>query len=183
MNKLALYFFDEEIFIDFPKTLQDLKRIISIYFFLKEESVNNINLCYNDKDSTLLSIESQKDYNLFLKKNIVNLYLVSDNEIYEEYLEEKENNTEKKDIKKLNELLEKDEEYSELIKSKFKKEEDEILEINKLIEELRKRKIELVKYINKNKDIYQKEQIKIREEIADLQIKIGVTSKYNKLKK
>ena len=183
MNKLALYFFDEEIFIDFPKTLQDLKRIISIYFFLKEESVNNIKLCYNDKDSTLLSIESQKDYNLFLKKNIVNLYLVSDNEIYEEYLEEKENNTEKKDIKKLNELLEKDEEYSELIKSKFKKEEDEILEINKLIEELRKRKIELVKYINKNKDIYQKEQIKIREEIADLQIKIGVTSKYNKLKK
>ena len=178
-----LYFFDEEVFIDFPKTLQDLKRIISIYFFLKEESVNNINLCYNDKDSTLLSIESQKDYNLFLKKNIVNLYLVSDNEIYEEYLEEKENNTEKKDIKKLNELLEKDEEYSELIKSKFKKEEDEILEINKLIEELRKRKIELVKYINKNKDIYQKEQIKIREEIADLQIKIGVTSKYNKLKK
>ena len=98
-------------------------------------------------------------------------------------MEEKENNTEKKDIKKLNELLVKDEEYSKIYKSKFKKEEDEILEINKLIEELRKRKIELVKYINKNKEIYEKEHEKIREELTDLQIKIGITPKYEKSKK
>ena len=173
MNKLALYIFDEEIFIDYPETLDKLKKIISIHFFLSQKTINNINLCYNDKDSTLISIDNECDFISFLNKNIANLYLVSDNDGYEEYLEEKENNTEKKDIKKLNELIKKEEEYSNLIKSKFKKEENEILEINKLIEDLRKRKIELVKYINKNKGILEEEHNKIREEINELQHKIN----------
>ena len=183
MNKLALYFFDEEAFIDYPNSLNNLKKLISIYFFLNKETINNINICYNNNDSTLLSIENEEDYKSFKNKNITNLYIIADNEVYEEFLEEKENNTEKKDIKKLNELLVKDEEYSKIYKSKFKKEEDEILEINKLIEELRKRKIELVKYINKHKEIYEKEHEKIREELTDLQIKIGITPKYEKSKK
>ena len=173
MNKLALYFFDEEIFIDYPETLDKLKKIISIHFFLSQKTINNINLCYNDKDSTLISIDNECDFISFLNKKIANLYLVSDNDAYEEYLEQKENNTAKKDIKKLNELLKKDDEYSKLINSKFKKEENEILEINKLIEDLRKRKIELVKYIHKNKGILEVEHNKIREEINELQHKIN----------
>ena len=173
MNKLALYFFDEESFIDYPETLDKLKKLISIHFFISQKTINNINICYNDKDSTLMSIDNECDFISFLNKKITNLYLVSDNDAYEEYLEKKENNAEKKDIKKLNELLKKDEEYSKLIKSKFKKEENEILEINKLIEELRKRKIELVKYINKNKGILEEEHNKIREEINELQHKIN----------
>lgn len=173
MNKLALYFFDEESFIDYPETLDKLKKLISIHFFISQKTINNINICYNDKDSTLMSIDNECDFISFLNKKITNLYLVSDNDAYEEYLEQKENNAEKKDIKKLNELLKKEEECSKLIKSKFKKEENEILEINKLIEELRKRKIELVKYINKNKGILEEEHNKIREEINELQHKIN----------
>lgn len=173
MNKLALYFFDEENFIDYPESLYKLKKLISSHFFISQKTINNINICYNDKDSTLISIDNECDFISFLNKKITNLYLVSDNDAYEEYLEQKENNTEKKDIKKLNELLKKEEEYSELIKSKFKKEEDEILEINKLFEELRKRKIELVKYIKKNKGILEEELNKIREEINELQHKIN----------
>ena len=185
MNKLGLYFFDEEAFIDFPENLQSLKKLISIYFMLSEKSINEINLCYNNSDSSILSIQNEEDFNCFLKKNISNLYLDvgENNEIYEEYLEGKEGNTEKKDIKRLNELLSKDEEYITNYKNKFKKEEDEIIEINKLIEELRQRKIQLVKYINKNKETYEKEHKQIKDELTELQIKLGIAPKYEKSKK
>ena len=185
MNKLGLYFFDEETFIDFPENLQSLKKLISIYFMLSEKSINEINLCYNNSDSSILSIQNEEDFNSFLKKNISNLYLDvgENNEIYEEYLEGKEGNTEKKDIKRLNELLSKDEEYTTNYKNKFKKEEDEIIEINKLIEELRQRKIQLVKYINKNKEAYEKEHKQIKDELTELQIKLGITPKYERTKK
>ena len=185
MNKLGLYFFDEEAFIDFPKNLQNLKKLISIYFMLSEKSIDEINLCYNNSDSSVLSIKNEEDFNSFLKKNISNLYLdVGQNtDIYEEYLEGKEGNSEKKDIKRMNELLSKDEEYTKNYKNKFKKEEEEIIEINKLIEELRQRKIEIVKYINKNKEIYEKEHKQIKDELTELQIKLGIPPKYEKSNK
>ena len=181
MNKLVLYFFDEEILIEFPKNLQTLKKLISIYFLLSEKSANDINLCYNNSDSSVIYIDNEEKYKSFLKKNITNLYLDpgTNSGIYEEYLEGKENDSKKKDLKRMNELLSKDEEYQ----SKFKKEEEEILEINKLIDELRQRKIQLVKYINENKGNYEKEQQKIREELTDLQIKMGISPKYKKTKK
>ena len=184
MDKLTLYFIDEEISIDFPKDLKSLRKLISIYFLLSEKSANDIRLLYNNIDSTVLSIENEDDFKTFIKKNINNLYLELGGNmgIYEEYLEEKENNEEKKNLKRINELLAKDVEYSKLIDTKFKKEEDEIQEINKLLEELRTRKIELVKYIKKNKDIYEKEHKKIRDELCDLQIKMGLPCKYEKSK-
>ena len=185
MNKLCLYFFDEEALIDFPKNLQTLKKLISIYFMLSEESISEINLCYNNSDSSVINIKNEEDFNSFLKKNISNLYLdVGQNsDIYEEYLEGKEGNSDKKYIKRLNELLSKDEEYTKNAKTKFKKEEDEIIEINKLIEELRLRKIELVKYINKNKEAYEIEHKQVRDELTQLQIKLGIQPKYEQTKK
>lgn len=184
MNKLTLYFFDEEAIIDFPKDLQGLKKSILIYFLLSEKSINDIHLCYNNTDSSVLSIENEKDFKTFLQKNINNLYLdVGDhNELYEEYLEAKENNGEKKEIKRINELLKKDEEYTKLLDTKFKKEEEEIKEINQLMEELRMRKIELVKYIKKAKEGFEKEHQKIKDELTDLQTKMGMPSKYRKSK-
>ena len=185
MNKLTLYFIDEEEFIDFPKDLKSLRKLISIYFLLSEKSANDIRLLYNNTDSNVLSIENEEDFKSFLKKNINNLYLDlgGNMDIYEEYLEAKQSNAEKKNLKRINELLLKDEEYSKLSETKFKKEEDEIQEINKLLEELRARKIELIKYIKKNKDIYEKEHKKIRDELSELQIKMGLPCKYEKSQK
>ena len=182
MNKLSLYFFDQEATVDFPKNLQNLKKIIKIFFYLTEESLNKINLCYNNNDSKILSIENETDFNSFAKKNINNLYLDcrENNDIYEEYLNYNENNSEKKDLKRINELIIKDKEIENLLKTKFKKEEEEILDINKLIEQLRNRKIELSNYIKNNKSVYEKEQKKIRDELTILQKKMGLPSKYEK---
>ena len=182
MSKLSLYFMDEEALIDFPKDFQSLKKQISLYFKIAENIINSIKLCYNNSDSSILSIKNEQDFAVFLKKNIANLYLdISQNDdIYEQYLMEKEQNGDKSDLKKLNELILKDEEYEKLSQTKFKKEEEELKEINKLMEELTSRKIELIKYIKKNKDSFEKEHKKIKEEIVELQIKIGLPSNYEK---
>ena len=113
MSKLLLYFMDEEILIDFPKDLQCLKKQISLYFKITENNINSINLCYNNSDSSILSIKNEQDFAIFLKKNISNLYLdISQNyDIYEQYLLSKDQNEDKNDLKKLNELISKDEEY------------------------------------------------------------------------
>ena len=178
MSKLLLYFMDEEILIDFPKDLQCLKKQISLYFKITENNINSINLCYNNSDSSILSIKNEQDFVIFLKKNISNLYLdISQNyDIYEQYLLSKEQNGDKSDLKKLNELISKDEEYKKLSQTKFKKEEEELKEINRLMEELTSRKIELIKYI-KN---FEKEHKKIKDEIVELQIKLGLPTKYEK---
>ena len=178
MSKLSLYFMDEETFIDFPKDLQSLKKQISLYFKITENIINSINLCYNNSDSSILSIKNEQDFVIFLKKNISNLYLdISQNyDIYEQYLLSKEQNGDKSDLKKLNELISKDEEYKKLSQTKFKKEEEELKEINRLMEELTSRKIELIKYI-KN---FEKEHKKIKDEIVELQIKLGLPTKYEK---
>ena len=81
-------------------------------------------------------------------------------------------------LQKLNELISKDEEYEKLSQTKFIKEEEELKEINKLMKELTLRKIELVKYIKKNKESFEKEHKKIKDEIVELQIKIGIPTKY-----
>jgi len=98
---------DEEILIDFPKDLQCLKKQISLYFKITENIINSINLCYNNSDSSILSIKTEQDFAIFLKKNISNLYLdISQNyDIYEQYLLSKDQNGDKSDLKKLNELI------------------------------------------------------------------------------
>ena len=179
MNKLSLYFLDEELYIDFPKNFKNLKEQISLYFKLTDAIINCINLCYNNSDSKILSIKNEEDFTSFIKKNISNLYLdIGPNyDIYEEYLKEK-GNGDTNDLKRLNELILKDEEYTKISPTKFKKEEDEIKEINKLMEELRSRKAVLENNIKKNKESFEKEHKKIKEEIVELQIKMGLPTKY-----
>ena len=180
MSKLSLYFMDEEALIDFPKNFQSLKKQISLFFKITENNINSLNICYNNSDSSILSIKNEQDFDIFLKKNITNLYLdISQNfDTYEQYLIAKEKNGDKNDLQKLNELILKDEEYEKLSQTKFKKEEEELKEINRLMEELTSRKIELIKYIKKNKEIFEKEHRAIRDEIVELQIKIGIPTKY-----
>ncbi len=61
MDKLALYFFAEEQYIDFPNSLKSLQDLISKLFLLTKNNINKINICYNNIDSTLLSIKNEKD--------------------------------------------------------------------------------------------------------------------------
>ena len=176
MDKLILYFFTEEAYIDFPKSLQSLYELISFHFFLTKSNIKKLNICYNNIDSALLSIKNENDYKSFLKKNINNIFLDAgqNNEIYDEYLSRKEKKEENEDIKRLNDLMKKDEEFNKLYETKFKKEESEIEDINKLIESLNSRKIEIIKHIKKNKQILENEHLKIKKELSELKQKLNI---------
>ena len=176
MDRIILYFFSEEANINIPKTFQSLQEIISSNFFIDENNIKKINICYNNIDSKLLSINNENDYKSFLKKGIKNIYLDAgqNNEIYEEYLSQKEKKDESEDIKRLNILMKKDEEYNKLYETKFKKEEKELQEINELIENLNSIKAEIIKHINKNKKVLEKEHQKIKNEMSELKQKLGI---------
>ena len=176
MDKLNLYFFSEEAFIDSPKTFQSLMQLISSTFFINENDFKKINICYNNIDSKLLSINDENDYKSFLKKNINNIYLDAGQnyEIYEEYLSQKEKINENEDIKRLNLLIKKDEEYKKLYETKFIKEQNELNEINQLIESLNLAKADIIRSINKNKKILENEHQKIKSELSELKLKLGM---------
>ena len=176
MDKLNLYFFSEEAFIDSPKTFQSLMQIISSTFFINENDFKKINICYNNIDSKLLSINDENDYKSFLKKNINNIYLDAGQnyEIYEEYLSQKEKINENEDIKRLNLLIKKDEEYKKLYETKFIKEQNELNEINQLIESLNLAKADIIRSINKNKKLLENEHQKIKSELSELKLKLGM---------
>ena len=176
MEKINLYFFSEEAFIDSPKTFQSLMQLISSTFFINENDFKKINICYNNIDSKLLSINDENDYKSFLKKNINNIYLDAGQnyEIYEEYLSQKEKINENEDIKRLNLLIKKDEEYKKLYETKFIKEQNELNEINQLIESLNLAKADIIRSINKNKKLLENEHQKIKSELSELKLKLGM---------
>ena len=176
MDRLILYFFSEEANIVIPKTFQSLQEIISSNFFINENNLKKINICYNNIDSKLLSINDENDYKSFLKKNINNIYLDAGQnyEIYEEYLSQKEKKGESEEIKRLNILIKKDEEYKKLYETKFIKEQNELNEINQLIESLNLAKADIIRSINKNKKLLENEHQKIKSELSELKLKLGM---------
>lgn len=175
MDKLALYFFAEEQYIDFPNSLKSLQDLISKLFLLTKNNINKINICYNNIDSTLLSIKNEKDYKSFLKKSINNIYLDAGQnyEIYEEFISQKEKKEENEDVKRFNELLKKEQETKKFYESEIKNGESELNDINKLLEDLNARKISIVNSINEAKKKYEKEKKKISDELSDLKQKLG----------
>ena len=175
MDKLALYFFAEEQYIDFPNSLKSLQDLISKLFLLTKNNINKINICYNNIDSTLLSIKNEKDYKSFLKKSINNIYLDAGQnyEIYEEFISQKEKKEDNEDIKRYNELLQKEQETKKFYESEIKNGESELNDINKLLEDLNARKISIVNSINEAKKKYEKEKKKISDELSDLKQKLG----------
>ena len=175
MDKLALYFFAEEQYIDFPNSLKSLQDLISKLFLLTKNNINKINICYNNLDSSILSIKNEKDYKSFLKKSINNIYLDAGQnyEIYEEFISQKEKKEDNEDIKRYNELLQKEQETKKFYESEIKNGESELNDINKLLEDLNARKISIVNSINEAKKKYEKEKKKISDELSDLKQKLG----------
>ena len=175
MDKLALYFFAEEQYIDFPNSLKSLQDLISKLFLLTKNNINKINICYNNIDSTLLSIKNEKDYKSFLKKSINNIYLDAGQnyEIYEEFISQKEKKEENEDVKRFNELLKKEQQTKKFYESEIKNGESELNDINKLLEDLNARKISIVNSINEAKKKYEKEKKKISDELSGLKQKLG----------
>ncbi len=179
MSRTTLYFFDQETLIDLPGDFEIFKKMLPSFYFLPANSFKDIKIVYNDTDSSVLSIENEKDFKDFLKKNIKNLYLDTqgDFELYEQYLEARDNmRGESKEMKRLNELLIKDEECTQSMCTKYKEEEIEIENLKKLIKEFEMRKNELEAIVKKGKDHLKKEQETIRKELTELQKKMGLAT-------
>ena len=174
MSRATLYFFDQEELIDLPGDYGIFKKMIPAFFYLTENSFKNVKILYNNTDSTVLSIENEKDFKSFLQKKIKNLYLDAqgDNELYEKYLEAKDYyNGENKEIKRINELQKKDEELTQLYNTKFKDQENEIENMKKLIKDLESRKTEMEEIVRKGKEQLKKEQEIVRKELNKLKKK------------
>ena len=83
---------------------------------------------------------------------------------------------ESKEMKRLNELLIKDEECTQSMCTKYKEEEIEIENLKKLIKEFEMRKNELEAIVKKGKDHLKQEQETIRKELTELQKKMGLAT-------
>lgn len=186
MKKIILNFFDEEISINKPKTLSDLRIQISLSFRLNLEDTKELLLSYMDNNSKKSSIENENDYKTFLSKKIqkINININQYSKIFKnEILKQEEENIINK--KRLKELLELDIELEKPTPGKFQKEEDEIKiideqlkKLNEQLKKLKNRKAELVKFIHKSVNEKNIKHMKIRREIADLQEKLDIPPKY-----
>ena len=118
MNKLILNFFGEEVTVEKPKTLQNLKQEIANKFFFSPSDASELLVSYI-KDLKRTFIQTEQDFVDFIKKHIykVDLDISPDSQLY------------KKSVLKLQEENEKDKkELEELIKKKedLKKQKKEI---------------------------------------------------------
>ena len=106
MSKLTLNFFDEEIMVDFPKNLKELRKKIADKFLFSQQDADETLINYINAKNEKVSIKSEKDFTIFqsTKINKVFLDISQDSEIYKESKNELE--CEKsKNQKELTELL------------------------------------------------------------------------------
>ena len=186
MSKITLDFFGEELLINTPNTLVDLRNQISSSFLLSQEDSLELILSYYDENSKISHIQNENDYNTFLQKKIskINLDISEESKIYKQTIKKQEEQLEKeKDKKRLEELLKLDDEMEKPIPGRFKKEEDEIKEINEKLNQLKARKNVLINIIHKGVIDKNNKQSKIRREIVELQEKLGLPLKYNLTKR
>ena len=178
MNKIALNFFGEEVLVHLPKTLSELRNKIAFSFQLNLGDVNKIILSYIDINAKESFIKSENDYKTFLsqKAQKTKIYLDINQKEEKEISKQEEID---KDKVKLEELLRIDAEMEKPCPGKFKNEQDELKEINEQISKLNKRKNELIKKIHTSVIEKNNKHTKIKQEIAELQKKMGLPPKYN----
>lgn len=86
MSKLTLNFFDEEISIDFPKNLKELRKRIADKFLFNQQDADETLISYLNAKDEKVPIKSDKDFTTFLSTKINKVYLdiSQDSEIYKE---------------------------------------------------------------------------------------------------
>lgn len=166
--KLTLNLFGENVTIDQPSNLFYLKQKISESYSLKKSDVDELVISYN-KEAKSIYIENEDDYKAFLDSKIKEIHI----DITPINLENRENlqalNEEKaKDEKKFNELMKQNEDYKNLLSTKFISEKQKIIEINKQIQELFSQRKNLIQYIKSEKAKLLKKKKNNDKTIADL---------------
>ena len=152
MNKLILNFFGEEVTVETPQTLENLRKEISNQFcFSPSDAAEMLVSYFNEFKKTF--IKTEEDFVNFIKKKVykVDLDISPDSQLYKKSVLKIQEQTEK-DKKELDEMIKVKE---ELQKKKKEFMDERAKQINKLeakIEELNNRRNKLVKETNKKKN-------------------------------
>ena len=174
MNKLILNFFGEEITIDTPKTLQNLKQEIASKFCFNPSDAAEILVSYfNDLKKTF--IQTEQDFLDFIKKNIykVDLDISQESQLYKNSMKKLQEETEL-DIKTLEGLIKANEEIENKKKAYVDEKNKQIKDLDEKIKAITKQKIALMKETNKEKEIMNKEIKTNQKKIEELQKKLGL---------
>ena len=177
MSKISLSFYGEEVFINSPSSLLDLQDQISSLFLLSKEDSEELVLTYNDVDEKTIQIKTEEDYKTFLgkKRPKITLEVSQSSRIYKKELKEQKEIDENKT--KLNKLIKLEDE----MEKPNKYEQEKIKELNGLINKYGFRAHALIKNIHSMHHVKNNKQQKIREEICQLQKKLGMPEKYEKV--
>ena len=174
MNKLILNFFGEEVTVETPKTLDNLRKEIANQFCFSPSDAAEILVSYYNELKKIF-IKTEQDFFDFIKKKIykVDLDISPDSQLYKKSVLQLEEETEN-NKKNLDELIKI---KVELIAKKKKFVDERIKLIKKMeekIKELNRKRCKLIREVNKEKDKLSKEINKTNKNIADLQMKLGI---------
>ena len=148
MNNLSLNFFGEKVSIKIPDSLANLRQQISEKFLFSPSEAADILISYG-KDIGKKIIETEKDFEDFIKKKILNVDLDVDpkSQLYQKSLAKLQNESEE-NKKNLEEMLKQINEIKK--KKKEKKEEAKCVidEFSRTIKELENKKKEMMRQID-----------------------------------
>ena len=183
MNKLILNFFGEEVTVETPKILQNLKQEISNKFCFSPSDAAEILVSYiNDLKKTF--IQTEQDFVDFVKKQIykVDLDISPDSKLYKNsILKLQEENDQNK--KELDELLKKKESLkkkkTDLVQERSKK----IKDYENKIKILKIKRYKLIRQTNKDKEKISGEINQTNKKIVELQKILGLPIEIKEKKK
>ena len=182
MEKLVLNFFGEEITIDTPKTLQNLKDEIASKFCFNPSDAAEILVSYFN-DLKKVFIQTEQDFVEFVKKHIykVDLDISQESQLYKNSMKQlEEENAQNK--KTLEELLKKNMEVEAKAKAFLDEKTKKIKEIDEKIKALNKKKAAISKEVASVKEKKNKIIKTNQKKINEIQKKLGIAPPVKKPK-
>ena len=170
MEKLVLNFFGEEITIDTPKTLQNLKQEIASKFCFSPSDAAEILVSYFN-DLKKIFIQTEQDFVEFVKKHIykIDLDISQESQLYKNSMKQlEEENAQLEELMKKN--LELEAKKKKLLEEKSKK----LKELNDKITAINEQKFALMKETSIEKEKIVKEIITNQKKINELEKKLGI---------
>ena len=174
MEKLVLNFFGEEITIDTPKTLQNLKQEIASKFCFSPSDAAEILVSYFN-DLKKIFIQTEQDFVEFVKKHIykIDLDISQESQLYKNSMKQlEEENAQSK--KSLEELMKKNLELEAKKKKLLEEKSKKLKELNDKITAINKQKFALMKETSIGKEKIVKEINTNQKKINELEKKLGI---------
>ena len=172
LKNIVLNFFDELIKVDIPKNLSDLRAKISQACLFSPKDAEEIILTYNS-DKKTIPIENEEDYKTFLESKIekIDLEISQNSKIYQENLNKIVEEV-SEDKKKLESLIQRNNEIEQLKETKLVEEKKQIKDISEQINTLINQKMQICKNMIEKYRNFEKEKIENEKQINELQKKL-----------